>query len=76
MANWGNLLLSMEMRSVKRYWHLPATNSIYPENFRANKMVGILWSFKADHLTWFGNQEIFVHAIQMIPFLPVIINCN
>jgi endoglucanase Acf2 len=50
---------------------MPSNNQIYPEEFSQNKMVGMVWSFKADHATWFGAQEVFIHGIQMIPILPV-----
>lgn len=71
LKNYGNLLLSTEIQSCKKYYHMPEENAVYPSLFKANRMVGMLWSFKADHATWFGSQEIFVHGIQMLPFVPV-----
>ena len=34
-------------------------------------MVGIIWSSKADYLTWFGANPVYIHGIQMLPFTPI-----
>jgi endo-1,3(4)-beta-glucanase len=65
------LLLLTEIRSTQTYWHMPSKSTVYPEVFAQNKMVGIIWSTKADYLTWFGDNPVYIHGIQMIPFTPV-----
>ena len=35
------------------------------------QVVGILWSSKVDHATWFGANLEFIHCIQMLPFTPI-----
>jgi len=34
MLNFGSLLLAMEIRSAKKYWHMPSKSDIYPETFK------------------------------------------
>ena len=69
--NFGRLLLATEIRSVKYYWHMPSVSDVYPSDFAANRMVGILWDTKADYQTWFGSDPCFIHGIQMLPFTPI-----
>ena len=71
MYNFGRLLLATEIRSVNYYWHMPSVSDIYPSDFKAKKMVGILWDVKADYATWFGADPCFIHGIQMLPFTPI-----
>jgi len=70
MFDFGRLLLAMETRAAKKYWHMPSKSDVYPEIFKANRMVGIVWANKVDYATWFGGNPIFIHGIQMLPFLP------
>ncbi len=58
------------MRSAKKYWQMK-DDSVYPAVFAANKMVGDLWSTKADYRTWFGPNIEYVHCYQMLPFTPI-----
>ena len=71
MKNFGRILLAMELISIKTYWHMPNSSNIYPEIFKQNKMVGIVWETKVDYSTWFGLNPVFIHGIQMLPFTPV-----
>jgi len=71
IENLGRLLLAMEIRSTKVYWHIPSSSDIYPDLFSKNKMVGVLWSTKVDYATFFGPALEFIHCIQMIPFTPI-----
>jgi endo-1,3(4)-beta-glucanase len=50
---------------------MSSSSAIYDESFKSNKMVGMVWSTKADHMTWFGGDEIYVHGINMLPFTPI-----
>ena len=71
MANYGRLLLSMEIRSAQKYWHMPSGSEIYPESFEKNKMVGMIWDTKAGNETWNGADPCFIHGINMVPFTPI-----
>jgi endo-1,3(4)-beta-glucanase len=44
---------------------------IYPAEFAANAMVGIVSSTKASYSTWFGRLPEYVHGVNMLPFTPV-----
>lgn len=70
MKDLGRLLLGTEMVATKTYWHIPSWSRIYPDAFKPNKMVGVLWGNKVDYSTFFGKNVIFIHGIQMLPFLP------
>ena len=54
MYNFGRLLLATEIRSAKKYWHIMNESDVYPDEFKGNKMVGVLWDTKVDYTTWFG----------------------
>ncbi|MEJ0072637.1 MAG: glycosyl hydrolase [Candidatus Saccharibacteria bacterium] len=54
ITNLGRLLLAQETRSAQKYYHMPSSSSIYPEDFKAKKTVGILWQNKSDYTTWFS----------------------
>ena len=71
IMNYGRILLAMELISTKTYWHIPSISTIYPDIFKVNKMVGVLWATKIDYATFFGSSPIFIHGIQMLPFTPV-----
>lgn len=71
MKNLGKVMLATEIRSVQKYWHIPSDSDIYPNNFKPNKMVGVLWSQKVDYTTFFGNGVELIHGIQMLPFTPI-----
>lgn len=71
LRDLGRTLLAMEIRSARRYWQIPSTNEVYPAPFRDNKVVGVLWSMKVDHQTFFGGAPEFIHGIQMLPVTPI-----
>ncbi|KXN69581.1 glycoside hydrolase family 81 protein [Conidiobolus coronatus NRRL 28638] len=73
LANLGNLLTTMEIRSCRRYWHMDSSQQppVWPDVFSKNKTVGILWNTKVDYSTWFGKNPEFIHCIQMLPFTPI-----
>ena len=49
MMNFGRILLATEIRSVQKYWHIPADSVIYAEPFKSDTIVGILWDTKIDY---------------------------
>ena len=71
IKNYGNLLLIMELRAVRKYYHIPSSSDIYPAVFAQNKMVGVLWCLKVDYITFFGSSPVYIHGIQMLPFTPI-----
>lgn len=71
IAQLGRLLLATEIRSTQTYWQIDSSDGIYPEPFASRKVVGVLWSTKVDHATFFGGNLEFIHGIQMLPFTPI-----
>jgi endo-1,3(4)-beta-glucanase len=71
LDDFGRLLTAMEVISTKAYWQMPTYNTVYPEKFRKNLMVGILWSTKVEYSTFFGGNAEFIHGIQFLPFTPM-----
>lgn len=76
LANFASLLLAMEIRGAKTYWHMlpPAAlgngtsaSSIYSPTFQENYMVGNLGMLDVTANTWFGNSPLYVHMINAIP---------
>jgi len=67
----GEVLTSIELQGVKRYWHMRTDKSAFPPVFSANKCVGMLWSDKVVVETWFAVGLAYVHAINLIPITPL-----
>ncbi|WP_437620605.1 glycosyl hydrolase [Sorangium sp. So ce1151] len=71
VMNIGRVLLAVETASAQTYWQIPADSTIYPEPFKNNHAVGVLWSTKADFSTWFGANPEYVYGIQLLPITPI-----
>jgi len=71
LDDFGRLLTAMEVISTKAYWQMPSNSKIYPELFKKNLMVGILWGTKVDYATFFGANDEYIHGIQFLPFTPM-----
>jgi len=69
--NVGRVMMATEVRSTKKYWHMPPGTPVYAPSFAKNGMVGVLWSNKVDYATFFGDNVEYIHCIQMLPFTPV-----
>lgn len=80
MTDFARLLLAMEVRGAKTYWHmLPPKSSdssttnatqiptVYSEKFAKNYMVGNVGMLDAICSTWFGTQNLYVHMINFMP---------
>jgi len=76
-VDFARLLLAMEMRGVKTYWHMVTPDAetdtyhaldIYNPLFAKNLMVGNVGMMDVTVATWFGIEPLYVH---MINFLPV-----
>eukprot|EP00980_Cylindrotheca_fusiformis_P031797 scaffold26981_cov157-Cylindrotheca_fusiformis.AAC.6 len=79
LTDFTRLLLAMEIRSAKTYWHMVpptainSTNSseIYTPEFQENYMVGNLGMLDVAANTWFGNRTLFVHMVNALPITAV-----
>jgi len=67
----GNALLLMEAHSTNYYWHVKASNGIYPPEYEHN-IVGIVHEMLVEFQTFFGLRGFFVHGIQLIPISPMV----
>merc|ERR1712129_202352 len=65
------LLLAMEIRSVKTYWHTGPNSTVYESPFRNNYMVGNLGMLDVTSTVWFGDKSYYVHFINMMPITHV-----
>lgn len=70
MESRGNLMLAILSRALRNYFLMDSSNANQPANFIANKVTGILFENKADHVTYFGTNPEYVQGIQMIPQMP------
>lgn len=68
---YARLLLATELRSTKKYWQMRPNSEIYEPAFAANGMVGVLGDMSVVYNTWFGDQAVYIHGINMIPFTPM-----
>ncbi|KAI9809689.1 MAG: hypothetical protein M1825_000121 [Sarcosagium campestre] len=66
----GNLMLSVLTRTLQNYFLLENSNKNQPANFIGNKVTGILFENKADHVTYFGTNPEYIQGIHMIPLNP------
>lgn len=77
--NFSRLLLAMEIRGVKTYWHMSPKNSgdansdirLYNPTFAKNLMVGNLGMMDATVSTWFGSNPLYVHMINFMPITSI-----
>jgi endo-1,3(4)-beta-glucanase len=66
----GNWMLAVLARSLRNYFLMDSGNRNQPAAFIGNKVTGILFENKADHVTYFGANFEYVQAIHMIPIMP------
>lgn len=70
LQNVALLMLAMEARSTKKYWHVYNGNNVYGTQWTANG-VGIVWSAKIDDSTWFDAHLSCRRGIHAIPLTPI-----
>jgi len=81
-TNFAKLLLAMEIRGAKTYWHMePSYNStnkvdieseqIYDSKFESSYMVGNLGMMDVTIATWFGKESLYVHMINVMPITAI-----
>lgn len=66
----GEMMVSLEIRSIKEYFLMMDGNPNHPAGFDKNHVTGIFFANKVDYATWFGINEAFIHGIQMLPLTP------
>ena len=81
-TDFARLLLAMEIRGAKTYWHMmpeqtdltsigvPALR-VYNNEFAKNYMVGNLGMLDAVCSTWFGTNKLYVHMINFVPLTAI-----
>ncbi|KKY37749.1 putative glycoside hydrolase family 81 protein [Diaporthe ampelina] len=70
LAARGNLQLSVLARSLNLYYLYTSDNTVQPASFIGNKVAGILFENKIDHVTYFGANIEYIQGIHMLPLLP------
>jgi len=66
----GEMMVSLEMMSIKQYFFMKDGNTNAPAGFVKNHVTGIYFQNKVDYSTWFGWNIAFIHGIQMLPLTP------
>ena len=71
----GEILLATEIRSAEMYWHVRNVSTktyprIYPQKYE-HRVIGRLWSSKAEMSTFFGPEHWKSYGIQLIPVTPI-----
>lgn len=78
--DFARLLLAMEIRGVKTYWHMTVPDdesdaspaaSLYNPHFAKNLMVGNSGMMDVTVATWFGTKPLYVHMINFMPITAV-----
>lgn len=69
--HYARLLLALELRATKKYWHMRENSQVYEPIFARNAMVGVVGEMSVTFSTWFGSNPEYVHGINMIPFTPI-----
>jgi hypothetical protein len=69
--NYARMMLALELRGTKKYWHMRENSKVYEPIFAMNAMVGVLGEMNAVYNTWFGDRPEYMHGINMIPFTPI-----
>lgn len=64
----GTFLFSLELISVKHYWHMLSTSDpVYPPPYSQGMCTGMIWSDKVVQQTWFASGLPYVHGINILP---------
>lgn len=81
LTDFSRLLLAMEIRGAKTYWHMIPSSvqgnttiqrpRVYPPEFEENYMVGNVGMLDVAVNTWFGTDPLYIHMINAIPITAV-----
>ena len=69
LGHVGSMVRAVEIASAQTYWQVTEASKIYPAPFKAQHVVGVLWSTKVDFTTFFGDNREYIYGIQMLPSL-------
>lgn len=61
----GIYLYTNELHAVEQYW-FDIDEETFPDTYDHN-CVGMVWSTKADHATWFSGEPEMIHGINFLP---------
>lgn len=67
----ASLMLGIQKRSFNAYFLMSSSNKNHPPQFIGNKVTGILFENKVDHVTYFGAEREKIQGIHMIPLTPI-----
>lgn len=70
LAGIGRTLLAIESAAAQTYWQIPESSKVYDSALASRRVLGNLWSTKADYATFFGANPEYVFGIQMLPYTP------
>mmetsp|Transcript_12277 Transcript_12277/g.22018 ORF Transcript_12277/g.22018 Transcript_12277/m.22018 type:complete len:325 (+) Transcript_12277:195-1169(+) len=83
VTDFSRLLLAMEVRGAKTYWHMipksilgnstdaTAFHHLYTPDFEENYMVGNVGMLDVAANTWFGTDPLYIHMINAIPITAI-----
>ncbi|CAK0867488.1 unnamed protein product [Prorocentrum cordatum] len=71
LAERSQLMLTVAMRAVQRYFLMQPGGGVHPAEFERNWVTGIFFENKVHHTTWFSPRLECIHGIQMLPVTPV-----
>lgn len=79
MTDFARLLLSMEIRSTKKYWQMippsalgvPGSAGVYSSEFEEQYMAGSVGMLRATTRTWLGSDPLHRHMNNVLPLTAV-----
>lgn len=64
-------MLAIQARSLPLYFLYNDDNTVEPQEYIGNKVSGIMFENKIDHVTYFGTQIEYIQGIHMLPLMPM-----
>jgi endoglucanase Acf2 len=62
----GIFLYATQLEAIEQYW-FDVDHEVFPKDFD-NPTVGIVWAAGGRYDTWFDQQPVMIHGINMLPF--------
>ncbi|KAJ8603808.1 hypothetical protein CTAYLR_000226 [Chrysophaeum taylorii] len=70
--DFARLLLALELRAAKTYWHIYSSPSIYPAPFSSTNLIAaVVGASDVSASTWFADGPAYAHLVNALPFSPV-----
>jgi len=70
LEHLGRLMATVASASIRSYFLLEDGNEVHPREIVGNKVTGIYFENGVEYKTWFGENEEYIHGIQVLPILP------